>query len=101
MSLDDTLARMRQKATSPGAAEAPVHLLAGKATGEAARWATFAGYACTGDWSLTTALYQRTKNPDRVTCPDCLASVVAGSAPSGGGRAISDAVLATTRGASC
>ena len=77
MSADDTLARMRRENTPPGRPEPLVHLLFGFATGEDARWATYAGYACTGDWSLETKLYQRTTDPARATCPGCKAMTAA------------------------
>lgn len=87
MSLDDTLARMRRAATPPGEPAPPVHLLFGYATGTDARWATYAGYACTGDWSLDTAVYQRTTKAELVTCPGCKAMTACAPNSSGVDRA--------------
>lgn len=69
MNIDDRLAEMRRARLAPGEPEPFVHLL----IGDMPNWI---GYACDPDFKrVRVSLLERTKNPDRATCPDCLAAI--------------------------
>jgi hypothetical protein len=77
MNIDDRLAEMRRDRLAAGEAEPFVHLLVGTYDGpNPLKQGMWAGFACDPHSShLRVSLLERTQNPDRATCPDCLAAI--------------------------